>query len=78
MMVAMMNDTEQYLPSREDLHKLVKAFCSVHVDNALDGVGPNKPDAPFFEGVANNPYMSFSMYVEIARRFEKYTRPNSQ
>jgi len=70
----MMTDIEQYLPSREDLHKLVKAFCSVHVDNELDGIGPNKPDAPFFESVANNPHMSFSMYVEIARRFEKYTK----
>ena len=70
----MMNDTEQYLPSREDLHKMVKVFCSVHYDNVLDGVGPNKPDASFFEGVANNPHMSFSMYVEIARRFEKYTK----
>ena len=69
-----MIDKEQYLPSREDLHKLVKAFCSVHVENELDGVGPNKPDAPFFEGVANNPHMSYSMYVEIARRFEKYTK----
>jgi hypothetical protein len=74
MMIAMMNDTEQYLPSREDLHKMVKVFCSVHYDNVLDGVGPNKPDASFFEGVANNPHMSFSMYVEIARRFEKYTK----
>jgi hypothetical protein len=43
-----MTDIEQYLPSREDLHKLVKAFCSVHVDDVLDGVGPNKPDAHFF------------------------------
>ena len=31
-----MIDKEQYLPSREDLHKLVKAFCSVHVENELD------------------------------------------
>ncbi len=69
-----MTDIEQYLPSREDLHKLVKAFCSVHVENELDGIGPNKPDAPFFESVANNPHISFSMYVEIARRFEKYTK----
>lgn len=69
-----MTDIEQYLPSREDLHKLVKAFCSVHVENELDGVGPNKPDAPFFESVANNPHISFSMYVEIARRLEKYTK----
>lgn len=66
--------TEQYLPSREDLHKLVKAFCSVHVENELDGVGPNKPDAPFFESVANNPHMSYSMYIQIAMRLEKYTK----
>ena len=67
----MMSDV--YLPEREDLHKMVKAFCSVHVDNWEDGVGPNKPDAPFFMKLARADALSYDNYVEIAQRLKKYT-----
>lgn len=62
-----------YLPEREDLHKMVQAFCSIHVHNVEDGVGPNKPDAPFFMKIARADSMSYDDYVEIAERFRKYT-----
>ena len=62
-----------HAPTREDLHKMVQAFCSVHYENVDDGVGPNKPDAPFFMRIAHADEMSFKDYVEIANRLHKYT-----
>ena len=40
------------IPEREDLHALIKAFVSVHEEGVKDFIGPNAPDAPFFEALA--------------------------
>lgn len=63
---------DTYIPSKEDMHKLIKAFVSVHVDGELDGIGPNKPDAPFFERVAHADTIDEEDYIEMAERFYKY------
>tara|TARA_B100000287_G_scaffold188733_1_gene178400 strand:- start:4274 stop:6787 length:2514 start_codon:yes stop_codon:yes gene_type:complete len=60
------------IPDREDLHALVKAFVSVHHENVKDDIGPNKPDAPFFERLARADELSFKDYTEMADRFYKY------
>ena len=67
-----MIDKDTYIPSKEDMHKLIKAFVSVHVDGELDGIGPNKPDAPFFERVAHADTIDEEDYIEMAERFYKY------
>ena len=67
-----MIDTTRFIPSNEDMHKLIKAFASVHVDGALDDIGPNRPDAPFFERVARMDSIDEEDYIEMADRFYKY------
>ena len=67
-----MIDTTRFIPSNEDMHKLIKAFASVHVDDLLDGIGPNRPDAPFFERVARMDSIDEEDYIEMADRFYKY------
>tara|TARA_R110002074_G_scaffold114680_1_gene245154 strand:- start:426 stop:3134 length:2709 start_codon:yes stop_codon:yes gene_type:complete len=67
-----MNDKDTYIPSKEDMHKLIKAFASVHVENQKDDIGPNKPDAPFFERVACMDSIDEEDYIEMAERFYKY------
>lgn len=61
-----------YTPSKEDMHKLIKAFVSVHVENEKDDIGPNKPDAPFFTRVAQADEIDEEDYIEMAERFYKY------
>lgn len=61
-----------YIPTKEDMHKLIKAFASVHVENQKDDIGPNKPDAPFFERVARMDSIDEEDYIEMAERFYKY------
>ena len=67
-----MNDKDTYIPSKEDMHKLIKAFASVHVENQKDDIGPNKPDAPFFERVSCMDSIDEEDYIEMAERFYKY------
>lgn len=69
-----MNDT--FVPKKEDMHKLVRAFVQVHVDGEKDFIGPNAPDAPFFKKVAAMDEIDITDYVEMADRFYKYI--NSQ
>ena len=67
-----MIDKDTFVPTNEDMHKLIRAFVSVHVDNILDGVGPNKPDAPFFTRVASANTIDEEDYIEMSERFYKY------
>lgn len=67
-----MIDTTRFIPSNEDMHKLIKAFASVHVENQKDDIGPNRPDAPFFEKVARMDSIDEEDYIEMAERFYKY------
>jgi SNF2 family DNA or RNA helicase len=67
-----MIDKDTYIPSKEDMQKLIKAFVSVHVDNRKDDIGPNKPDAPFFMRMANADIIDEEDYIEMADRFYKY------
>ena len=60
------------IPEREDLHALIKAFVSVHEEGVKDFIGPNAPDAPFFEALARADELSFKDYTELADRFYKY------
>ena len=67
-----MIDSSKFIPTKEDMHKLIKAFASVHVDGALDGIGPNRPDAPFFERMAEVDEINEEDYIEMTDRFSKY------
>ena len=62
-----------FVPDSKDMLRMVRAFCSVHVDNVKDEVGPNKPDAPFFERLASQDDIAYSDYLEIGERLHKYT-----
>ena len=62
-----------FVPDSTDMLRMVRAFCSVHVDNVKDEVGPNKPDAPFFERLASQDDIAYSDYLEIGERLHKYT-----
>ena len=66
--------TDPFIPTREDMHRMIKAFCSIHVENVKDDVGPNKPDAPFFERLAHAQELSWTDAGEMAQRFKKYTK----
>ncbi|RZD54487.1 MAG: hypothetical protein CXT67_00290 [Methanobacteriota archaeon] len=66
--------SSKFIPTKEDMHKLIKAFASVHVDGALDDIGPNKPDAPFFVKMAEADEVDEEDYIEMTDRFHKYTR----
>ena len=65
-----MNET--FVPNNEDLHRMIRTFAGVHVPDVLDGIGPNKPDAPFFEKVARQDTLNEEDYIEMAERFYKY------
>ena len=62
-----------FVPDNADMLKLIEAFMGVHEDGVLDGIGPNKPDAPFFAGLVAQGHIDTEEYVEIAERLHKYT-----
>ena len=62
----------RYIPNMQDLHKLIVWFTQVHVENAKDDIGPNKPDAPFFEAMARKDAIDPAELVECANRLHKY------
>ena len=66
----MMSDT--FIPNKEDLHRMIRTFAGVHVEGQKDFIGPNKPDAPFFERVAAQETINDEDYIEMAERFYKY------
>ena len=63
-----------FVPQGDDILRMVRAFVSVHEENVKDDIGPNKPDAPFFERVASMEKIDWEACVEMADRFKKYTR----
>ena len=62
----------------EHMDKMMRAFMAVHVDDRKDDIGPNKPDAPFFQRLQvalrdeDDPVQIEAMYGEAAERFYKY------
>ena len=64
--------SEVFVPNTKDMFGMIKAFMGVHVENALDDIGPNKPDAPFFQKVVDVGKVEEYQYVELAQRLEKY------
>lgn len=62
----------RYIPNMQDLHRLIVWFTQVHVENAKDDIGPNKPDAPFFEAMARKDAIDPVELVECANRLHKY------
>ena len=38
--------------TQEQMKQLIDVFTAHHVDNKKDEIGPNKPDAPFFNRLA--------------------------
>jgi superfamily II DNA or RNA helicase len=69
----------QFTPNREDMHRMVRAFTQIHFKDqwgrhAEDGIGPNRPDAPFFEKIAKRSSIDQVEYVELARRLRKYRK----
>ena len=65
-----------FLPSGDDIHRMVKAFVSIHQeDNGIhirDNIGPNGPDAPFFKHVAELEEMDETLYIPMATKLSKY------
>ena len=68
----MIDMTTIFIPELEDLHRMIRAFASVHEENVKDDIGPNKPDAPFFERLALADSISWLDAEEMAERFHKY------
>ena len=64
--------SEVFVPNTKDMFRMIKAFMGVHVDNIKDEIGPNKPDAPFFQKVVDASEVKEYQYVELAQRLEKY------
>jgi len=67
-----------FLPTKEDIHRMVKAFVSIHVvdedsgKHIKDDIGPNGPDAPFFKEIAALPEMDETLYIPMATKLAKY------
>ncbi len=64
----------EFVPTTKDMQRMIAAFVNVHVDNELDGIGPNKPDAPFFKAMANADEINEAQYLEMADRLHKYRK----
>ena len=64
--------SEVFVPNTKDMFRMIKAFMGVHVDDIKDEIGPNKPDAPFFQKVVDAGEVEEYQYVELAQRLEKY------
>ena len=66
----------KFLPTKEDIHKMVKAFVSIHQEDngkhIRDDIGPNGPDAPFFKKVAELEVMDETLYIPMAAKLAKY------
>lgn len=62
----------------QHMDKMMRAFMAVHHPDEKDEIGPNKPDAPFFERLQaalrdeEDPVRIEAMYGEAAERFYKY------
>jgi hypothetical protein len=65
-----------FLPTKEDIHRMVKAFVSIHQEDngkhIRDNIGPNSPDAPFFKEVAALEVMDETLYIPMATKLAKY------
>ena len=62
------------LVTPEIMSKLIDQFCEVHVEGEKDDIGPNKPDAPFFNSLYHAEYIPETKYQEAAERFYKYSK----
>ena len=62
------------LVTPEVMSKLIDKFCEVHVDGVKDDIGPNKPDAPFFNSLFHAEHIPETKYQEAAERFYKYSQ----
>ena len=62
--------SEVFVPNTKDMFRMIKAFMGVHVDDIKDEIGPNKPDAPFFQKVVDAGEVEEHQYVELAQRLE--------
>ena len=67
---------DTYKPNMEDLCELIVQFTAEHVEGELDYIGPNKPDAPFFNRMARRIHDGDGIepmdLVECAERLHKY------
>ena len=60
--------------TQEQMQKLVRSFVSFGAPDILDGVGPNKPDWPFFSALAHQEEIQVWQYLEAGERLYKYRR----
>ena len=58
--------------TQEQMKQLIDIFTAHHVDDVEDKIGPNKPDAPFFNRLAKLHSIDEVHYLEAAERFYKY------
>lgn len=58
--------------TQEQMKELIDIFTAHHVENEKDDIGPNKPDAPFFNRLAAQDSIDEIDYVEAAERLYKY------
>ena len=67
---------DTYKPNMKDLQTLIVQFTAEHVEGQLDYIGPNKPDAPFFNRMARRIHDGDGIepmhLVECAERLHKY------
>ena len=55
-----------------EMKQMIQTFTAHHTDGVYDEIGPNKPDAPFFEKLAGMDEISEVHYQEAAERLYKY------
>tara|TARA_Y100000004_G_scaffold185194_1_gene235038 strand:+ start:324 stop:2903 length:2580 start_codon:yes stop_codon:yes gene_type:complete len=55
-----------------EMKQMIQTFTAHHADGVYDEIGPNKPDAPFFEKLAGMDEISEVHYQEAAERLYKY------
>jgi len=72
-------EQSNFVPSNNDMLRMIKAFSQIHFKtihgkHAEDGIGPNKPDAPFFERIAKRNELHEWEYLEMATRLYKYRK----
>ena len=58
--------------SKAQMKQMMVAFTAHHEDGVKDNIGPNKPDAPFFNRLAGMDEIPMYLWEEAAERLHKY------
>ena len=58
--------------SKAQMKQMMVAFTAHHEEGVKDNIGPNKPDAPFFNRLAGMDEIPLHLWEEAAERLHKY------